>query len=116
MDLIDRNILDLLQADASLSISEIAKKVCLSQTPCWKRIQKLENLGIIKGKVALLDSKKLNLGLSSVNSQNGHNSIDTHSFTTKIDFLNSPCDALSFRRFRQNLHRERERENGTTAP
>ena len=64
MDLIDRNILDLLQADASLSISEIAKKVCLSQTPCWKRIQKLENLGIIKGKVALLDSKKLNLGLT----------------------------------------------------
>ncbi|MAI07105.1 MAG: transcriptional regulator [Alphaproteobacteria bacterium TMED87] len=64
MDLIDRNILDLLQADASLSIAEIAKKVCLSQTPCWKRIQKLENLGIIKGRVALLDSKKLNLGLT----------------------------------------------------
>jgi len=64
MDLIDRNILDLLQDDASLSISEIAKKVCLSQTPCWKRIQKLENLGIIKGRVALLDNKKLNLGLT----------------------------------------------------
>ena len=59
MDLIDRNILDLLQADASLSIAEIAKKVCLSQTPCWKRIQKLQELGIIKKKTAILDPNKL---------------------------------------------------------
>jgi len=64
MDSIDRNILNLLQKDASLSIAELAKKVCLSQTPCWKRIQKLERLGIIKGRVALLDNKKLNLGLT----------------------------------------------------
>lgn len=64
MDSIDRNILNLLQTDASLSIAEVAKAVCLSQTPCWKRIQKLENLGIIKGRVALLDNKKLNLGLT----------------------------------------------------
>ena len=64
MDSIDRNILNLLQTNASLSIAEVAKKVCLSQTPCWKRIQKLESLGIIKGRVALLDNKKLNLGLT----------------------------------------------------
>ena len=64
MDLIDRKILSLLQADASLSMADIAEKVGLSQTPCWKRIQKMETAGIIKGKVALLNGKKLNLGLT----------------------------------------------------
>ncbi len=64
MDPIDRKILALLQADASLAIADIAEKVGLSQTPCWKRIQKMEAAGIIKGKVALLNGKKLNLGLT----------------------------------------------------
>ncbi len=64
MDPIDRKILALLQADASLSIAEIAGQAGLSQTPCWKRIQKLEANGIIKGRVALLSGKKLNLGLT----------------------------------------------------
>jgi Lrp/AsnC family transcriptional regulator len=64
MDPIDRKILALLQADASLSIAEIAGHAGLSQTPCWKRIQKLEANGIIKGRVALLSGKKLNLGLT----------------------------------------------------
>ncbi|MEE2704811.1 MAG: Lrp/AsnC family transcriptional regulator [Pseudomonadota bacterium] len=64
MDPIDRSILSLLQKDASLPIAEIAERVGLSQTPCWKRIQKLEASGIIKSRVALLNSKKLNLGLT----------------------------------------------------
>lgn len=64
MDPIDRKILALLQADASLSIAEIADRVGLSQTPCWKRIQKLETTGVIKGRVALLNGRKLNLGLT----------------------------------------------------
>ena len=64
MDPIDRKILGLLQQDASLSIAEIASKVGLSQTPCWKRIQKMEQAGIIKARVVLLDAKKLNLGLT----------------------------------------------------
>lgn len=64
MDPIDRNILALLQADASLSIADIAAQVGLSQTPCWKRIQKMEAAGVIKGRVALLSGKKLNLGLT----------------------------------------------------
>jgi len=64
MDPIDRKILGLLQADASVSVGEIASKVGLSQTPCWNRIQKMEAAGVIKGRVALLNNKKLNLGLT----------------------------------------------------
>jgi Lrp/AsnC family transcriptional regulator, cysteine-sensing transcriptional activator len=64
MDLIDRKILDLLQHDATLSIAEIGAQVGLSQTPCWKRIQRLEAQGAIERRVALLNPEKLGLGLS----------------------------------------------------
>ena len=64
MDLIDRKILDLLQRDATLSIAEIGAQVGLSQTPCWKRIQRLEAQGAIERRVALLNPEKLGLGLS----------------------------------------------------
>src|SRR4051812_45427485 len=52
MNLIDRKILDLLQRDATLSIAEIGAQVGLSQTPCWKRIQRLEAQGVIERRVA----------------------------------------------------------------
>jgi Lrp/AsnC family transcriptional regulator len=64
MDAIDRKILAILQTNAGLSIADIALRVGLSQTPAWKRIQKLEQSGVIKGRVALLDGKKLSLGLT----------------------------------------------------
>jgi Lrp/AsnC family transcriptional regulator len=64
MDATDRKILSLLQADASLSIAEIADRVNLSQTPCWKRIQKLEAQGVITGRVALVAPEKIGLGLT----------------------------------------------------
>ncbi len=64
MDAIDRKILTLLQQDASLSIVEIAKAVKLSQTPCWRRIQKLEERGVIAKRVALLDPQAIGLGLT----------------------------------------------------
>ena len=64
MDDTDRRILSVLQQDASLSIAEVASRSGLSTTPAWKRIQKLEAEGIIKGRVALLDPKKLGLGLT----------------------------------------------------
>ncbi|PSC03598.1 transcriptional regulator [Alsobacter soli] len=64
MDTVDRKILELLQADASLSIAEIAASVGLSQTPCWKRIQRLEGQGVIERRVALLNPEKLGLGLT----------------------------------------------------
>ena len=64
MDATDRKILDLLQRDATLSIAEIADRVGLSQTPCWKRIQRLEAQGVIERRVALLNPEKLGLGLT----------------------------------------------------
>ena len=64
MDAIDRKILDQLQRDATLSIAEIAERVGLSQTPCWKRIQRLEAQGVIERRVALLNPEKLSLGLT----------------------------------------------------
>lgn len=61
MDRIDRRILACLQADASLSTAEIAERVGLSTTPCWRRIQNLEKNGIIRGRVTLLDRARLNV-------------------------------------------------------
>lgn len=64
MDRIDKNILQLLQQDATLAVADIAKKVGLSTTPCWRRIQKMEEDKIIKGRVAVLDNKKVNVGVT----------------------------------------------------
>ena len=64
MDATDRRILALLQADASVSVAEVAAQVNLSQTPCWRRIQKMEEAGIIQRRVALADPNKLGLGLT----------------------------------------------------
>ena len=64
MDATDRKILAILQEDASLSVAEIANRVNLSQTPCWRRIQKLEERGIIQRRVALVDPDAIGLGLT----------------------------------------------------
>ena len=64
MDSIDRKILSLLQVDSALPVSQIAEQVGLSSTPCWRRIQKLEGLGVIKARVALLDPEKMNVGVT----------------------------------------------------
>jgi Lrp/AsnC family transcriptional regulator len=61
----DREILQQLQADASVSLAEIASAVNLTQTPCWRRIQKLQADGVIQKQVVLCDAKKLNLGLTT---------------------------------------------------
>ncbi|CAJ0857492.1 DNA-binding transcriptional activator DecR [freshwater sediment metagenome] len=66
MDVLDEKILTLLQEDAALSISEIAARIGLSQTPCWKRIQRLEAEGVILRRVALLDPEKVGLGLCAI--------------------------------------------------
>lgn len=63
MDRIDRKILHELQADATLPIAQLAERVGLSQTPCWKRVQKLEEQGVILGRVALVDPQKIGLDL-----------------------------------------------------
>ena len=64
MDAIDRKLLVLLQQDANVSLAELSERVGLSQTPCWKRIQKLESAGIITRRVALVDPDKIGLGLT----------------------------------------------------
>ena len=64
MDSTDRKILSILQEDASLSVAEIAAQVNLSQTPCWRRIQKLEESGVIQRRVVLADRDALGLGLT----------------------------------------------------
>jgi len=64
MDGKDKRILELLQQNAMLSAAEIAEEVGLTTTPCWRRIQKLEDQGYIKGRVALLDHAKMNVGIT----------------------------------------------------
>ena len=64
MDRMDRKILNCLQEDASLPISDIARRVGLSTTPCWKRLKRLENSGYIKGRVCVLSAEKVGLGVS----------------------------------------------------
>lgn len=59
LDRIDRKILALLQQDCTLPIAELARQVGLSQTPCWKRVQRLEATGVIERRVALLSPERV---------------------------------------------------------
>ncbi len=61
LDNIDAKILHLIQSDAGLSVSDISEEVGLSSSPCWRRIKRMEELGIIKARVTLLDRKTLGL-------------------------------------------------------
>lgn len=61
LDDLDRNILALLQADATLPLDEIARRLGASKTPVWNRIRKMRESGVITGEVALLDPDKLGL-------------------------------------------------------
>lgn len=65
MDEKDRRILAELQIDAGQSIDELAEKVVLSRNACWRRVKSLQDRGIIRARVALLDPEKLNLGLTA---------------------------------------------------
>jgi len=62
VDKLDRRILDLLQHNAGLTAAEIADRVGLSKAPCWRRIKKLQEAGVVKKTVALLDARALNVG------------------------------------------------------
>ncbi len=61
LDAVDARILDLIQYDAGLSVAEIAERVGLSSSPCWRRIKRLEDEGIIQRRVTILDREKLGL-------------------------------------------------------
>jgi Lrp/AsnC family transcriptional regulator len=64
VDAIDRKILDLLQVDATLPIAAIAQHVGLSAAPCWRRIKRLEDDGVIVRRVALVDRRKVNVPMT----------------------------------------------------
>jgi Lrp/AsnC family transcriptional regulator len=64
IDDFDKKILTILQTDAGGSNAEIAERIGLSPTPCWRRIRNLEEAGIIRKRVALLDRRKVNLGVT----------------------------------------------------
>ncbi|QIK79942.1 Lrp/AsnC family transcriptional regulator [Sphingomonas piscis] len=64
LDQTDLKILAILQEDASLPVAEIAAQVNLSQTPCWRRIQKLEADGVITRRVVLVNPEKIGVGLT----------------------------------------------------
>jgi Lrp/AsnC family transcriptional regulator len=66
VDLVDREILQLLQHDASLTARELAEHVGLTSTPCWRRVQNLEASGVITGRVALVDPAAVNLGVTAL--------------------------------------------------
>ncbi len=77
MDKKDMLILEALQRDSSLSVSELAKQINLSTSSCWRRIQTLEEDSIISSKVTLLNPKKIGLDLTV------YSSIRTHKHTAK---------------------------------
>lgn len=66
MDEIDRDIVRLLQTDATLSVRDIAEQIGLTPTPCWRRLQNLEASGVIKARVALINPETVNLSLTAM--------------------------------------------------
>jgi Lrp/AsnC family transcriptional regulator len=64
MDRVDKMILSLIQEDATLPVADIAKRVGLSTTPCWRRIQKMEEDRVIERRVAVLNPEKINVGVT----------------------------------------------------
>ncbi len=90
MDKIDRKILSLLQKDATTPVAEIGRKVGLSTTPCWRRIQKMEEDGVIRARVAVLDPTKVNAGVTVFVSvrTNEHNDVWMRKFSSVVEDLN----------------------------
>lgn len=64
LDEMDIKILRILQEDCTRPVADIGKEVGLSTTPCWRRIQKLEEAGVIRRRVAILDAQKVNAGVT----------------------------------------------------
>ena len=65
MDTTDRKLLDILQQNAALSLDELSERVGLSRNACWRRVKRLEDEGIIKARVTLLDAGSINVGLTA---------------------------------------------------
>lgn len=95
MDEIDRSIVRLLQEDAGQSVREIADQVGLTPTPCWRRIQKLEDSGVIRGRVALISPAAVNLSLTAIVmiKTNEHNARWTDGFLDSISRFDEVVEA-----------------------
>jgi Lrp/AsnC family transcriptional regulator len=64
LDSIDCRLLELLQENSDRQVAELAAEVGLSTTPCWRRIQRLKEAGVITKNVALVDPRKINVGVT----------------------------------------------------
>ena len=64
LDAIDRRLLEMLQLDCDTPIAELAAAVQLSTTPCWRRVQRMKEAGVITAHVALVDPKSVNVGVT----------------------------------------------------
>ena len=89
MDQVDRNILHLLQRDASLSAREVAEHINLTPTPAWRRVQRLEQEGVISKRVALVNPEAVNLAVSALVQirTNRHSAEWLEQFATAIDMF-----------------------------
>jgi Lrp/AsnC family transcriptional regulator len=89
MDRFDYKILRLLQSDASLTLAELSNKVGLSQTPCWKRVQRLEEKGVISRRVVILNPEALGFGLTVYVSiiSGEHSDVWMETFTREVKNL-----------------------------
>jgi len=85
IDDIDKKIVGILQNDATLSIQEIADQIGLTNNPCWRRIKRLEDKGVIERRVAIINPKLIGLGITAFVSIR----IDTHSGEWLKDFAGS---------------------------
>jgi len=95
VDEIDRKILELIQADATLPARAIAEAVGLTATPCWRRIQNLEKKGIITRRVTLLNAEAVNLGVTAIVSirTNEHSSAWLDTFLAAIEEFSEVIEA-----------------------
>ena len=87
MDKFDREILRQLQRDADLPMARIAEAIGISPAACWRRLQRLQEAGVVRGKVALLDDAKLNAGVTVFVSirTSDHSASWVKAFSTALD-------------------------------
>ena len=97
IDETDRRILRLLQADASLSVNELAKRVDLSPSPCWRRIKRLRDAGAIRAEVALLEPRALGLDVMAVARVRltHHSQENVAAFETAVELAPEVLDCLA---------------------
>ncbi len=89
LDRLDRRILNELQRDATPPVAELAELIGLSTNACWRRIKRLEEIGVIRGRVALLDAQKLGIGVTVFVAvrTNEHNDAWLQQFADAVDSI-----------------------------